>query len=113
MDKYQIPEMEDGEYAALTDEQQRQYNRKIDLKNTYNAAKADYETSMSLWGPSILIIIGVPGIVLVLFGLAQFLIGLIPVFVGIVWAFYRVAARSQAYQRYRDAESELRVALVK
>lgn len=104
IDKYPIPELPDAEYDRLTPEQQHRYNQKIAAKDEYTRAKVAYETAMSLWGPAILIVIGVIGIMV-------FFLGLILIAVAIIWAFFRVAARSQAYQRYRDAEAELKSAL--
>jgi len=104
IDKYPIPELPDAEYERMSPDRQHKYNQKIGAKDEYTRAKKAYETAMSLWGPAILTVIGIIGI-------AVFFLGLILIAVAIIWAFFRVAARSQAYQRYKDAEVDLKAAI--
>ena len=103
-----LPSSEDPEWDSLTPEQQDTYNEKIDAENEkidadneYDEAKKLYNESMSLKGPVVLGIIGI------LFG-GIFLPALLIIVLAIVWAIIRVAGRSQAYQRYKDADAALK-----
>jgi Flp pilus assembly protein TadB len=99
-----FPEISDTEWEKLTPEQQDSYNNKIELQNEYFEARDAYYNLMSLKGPAILFIIGI-----ILFFI--WIIAVSFVVVAILWAFYRVIGRSHAYQRYKDAESDLKSAL--
>jgi len=91
----------DSDWDLLSPEQQDAYNERIDADNEYDEAKELYNKSMSLTGPFVLGIIGV-----VLLGI--YFIGLLPLLLAIVWAIVRVAGRSHAYQRYKDADATLK-----
>lgn len=99
-----IPKISDEDWEKLTVEQQRSYNHKISLKSDYNFAKANYDTSMSLLGPAIL---GVVGVLLIM----VFFLGIPIILIAVIWAFFRVASRSQAYQRFKDTEAALKATL--
>ncbi|MEN6442846.1 MAG: zinc-ribbon domain-containing protein [Methanoregula sp.] len=104
LEKYRLPEISDAIFDSLTQEQQRSYNRKVLAKSEYNLAKENYDTSMSLVGPLICIICGL------LLAILEIYLSIL-VIIGIIWAFYRVASRSQAYQRLKDTEAELKAAI--
>jgi hypothetical protein len=103
-----VPEIPDADWKKLYSEEQDAYNHKIELRNEYNTAKENYEISISLFDPGILIIIGIVGLFLASF---LFLFGLLILIIGVIWAFLRVMERSHAYQRYKDTESALKLAL--
>jgi hypothetical protein len=100
----ELPSISDDDWEKLSDAEQTRYNRLVGLKDEYNEARTNYETSMSLVGPAVLAVIGIPCLLF-------FYFGVILIIAAIIWAFFRVASRSQAYLRYKDAESALRAAL--
>jgi len=104
LEKYKLPELSDEVFESLSLEQQRSYNRKVLAKSEYNLAKENYDTSMSLVGPVICIICGL------FLGIFEIYLGGL-VIIGIIWAFFRVASRSQAYQRLKDTKAELNAAI--
>ena len=110
-----IPSISDKDWASLTKQEQDRYNEAVDAKNEYIAAKINYATSMSLAGPVVFLIVGM--ICCLLFGalifgyLLQMILFAIIIISAAVWAIIRVAARSHAYLRYKDAETALKVAL--
>lgn len=108
---YSIPYISDQEFDNLSSLEQDQYNRAIGAKNEYNEARENYDTSMSLLGPTILGVVG--GLLCLLFGglLLGAIIGVV-VLVCIIlsaalWAVIRVSARSHAYQLLKDTEMRL------
>jgi len=107
----EIPEISDEDWEKLTPEQQDKYNRRIDAKDEYGEAETEYFKTMSLQGP---IGLGICGIIIGTLGIVSiFFLGIATLFfiLAIVLAIIRVAARSHAYQRYKDAEAALKSAI--
>lgn len=68
----------------------------------YENDKAEYEKSMTMGWPVLLVIFGL------IFFIASGVIGLVLFIAGLVWAVVRFASRGHLYQRMKDAERELR-----
>jgi hypothetical protein len=68
----------------------------------YEQSKAEYERSLTMGWPVVLIMIG-------LFGLFVFsIVGLLLIIAGLAWAVIRFASRGHLYQKMRDAEKDLK-----
>jgi hypothetical protein len=93
--------MDDEEWDRLTPDEQDAYNDRIDAEDELSEAKEKYDTSMSLGGPALLGILGI------VFG-GIFFPAFLIIVLAIVWALMRIVARSQAYQRYKDARENLK-----
>ena len=90
--------MDDEDWDKLSPEEQDAYNNRVGADTELLAARTAYDASMSLKGPAVL---GVIGFVFIPFPwLALALIA-----IAVFWAIIRVASRSQAYQRYKDAQA--------
>jgi hypothetical protein len=103
---YPVPRIPDKAWNYLTDEQQDAHNQKVEVINEYNDAKDQYDTSMNLTGPTLVFVIGI--IMGVIF--SGFLI-LVAIIIAALWALVRIAARSHAYQRMKDAEVKMKSVL--
>jgi hypothetical protein len=90
--------MDDDDWDKLSPEEQDAYNDRVDADTELLAARTAYDTSMSLKGPAVLGVIG--------FIFIPFLwLALTLIVIAVFWAIIRVAARTQAYQRYKDAQA--------
>jgi uncharacterized membrane protein len=104
-DEYPIPEIPDKEYESLSQEQQHAYNQKIKAKRRYNEAKEDYDKSLSMGWPVLLIFMGI--ILTFVFSV----IGLVLIIAAVIWAIIRLVSRGHLYQKYRDSEADLKAEL--
>lgn len=96
-----VPEISDEDYNKLLLPEQDEYNARIGAANELTHAQENYEISMSLWGPALMAGFGL--LFTPIFGL-----GIPFIIIAIVWVFYRVTGRSHAYQRFKDAENNMR-----
>jgi hypothetical protein len=106
-----ITEISDKAWEFLSSEEQDNYNhRVIEL----DRAKDAYDKSMSLLGP---IAVGLYGFfdTFILLGLWEYIsiftiaISLSIFAFAIIWAFIRISSRFHAYQRYMDAQNDLKL----
>ena len=103
-----MDEISDEVWDSLTPEQQDAHNERIDADDEYEKAKELYNESMSLKGPFVL---GIIGFIFGTFGLglgAFLFIGALCIVFAIIWAIIRLASRSQAYMRYKDAKDAIK-----